>query len=306
MISRGPDPMTDRSDQVTLVRTKYGFYQYSPLPTIEQLQQYYRDKYFQEGHGSYSVSYTQEEIAYFRLKARLIYQKASELIDLNDRKSFIDIGCGEGWVMSEFNSRNHDVSGLDFSSYGIERFSPHLSACFEQGDIGHNLDDRIIRGMKYNVLLLANVVEHVLDPAETIDKVKQLMLPGALLIIVAPNDFSDLHDHLLAKKYISRKFWLCYPDHLSYFNKESMTDFLGKKGIHVEAVVADNPIDLNLLNDNSNYVQDPAKGKMTHYFRARSDNFLASIDQDKLLKIYEIFGSMGVGRDLTYYCFASS
>jgi 2-polyprenyl-3-methyl-5-hydroxy-6-metoxy-1,4-benzoquinol methylase len=306
MISRGPDTMTERGDQVTLVRTKYGFYQYSPLPTIEQLQQYYRDKYFQEGHGSYSVSYTEEEIAYFRLKARLIYQKASALIDLNERKSFLDIGCGEGWVMSEFNSRNHDVSGLDFSSHGIEKFSPHLSACLEQGDIGRNLDGRISRGMKFNVLLLANVVEHVLDPAGTIDKIKQLMLPGALLIIVAPNDFSDLHEHLLAKKYISREFWLCYPDHLSYFNKESMTNFLDAKGLRVEAVVADNPIDLNLLNDSSNYVKDPAKGKMTHYFRARSDNFLASIDQDKLLKIYEIFGSMGVGRDLTYYCFASS
>ncbi|MBN1636168.1 MAG: hypothetical protein JW920_06615, partial [Deltaproteobacteria bacterium] len=120
--------------------------------------------------------------------------------------------------------------------------------------------------------------------------------------LVVPNDFSELHDYLLKTGKISREFWLCYPDHLSYLNKESMESFLNDMGFFVHAVVADNPIDLNLLNDNSNYIEDRTKGKNTHLFRVRMDNFLASIDEEKLLMLYEIFGSMGVGRDLTYYC----
>lgn len=81
-----------------------------------------------------------------------------------------------------------------------------------------------------------------------------------------------------------------------------MEKFLKDSGFSVRAVVADNPVDLNLLNDNSNYVEDRSKGENTHLFRVRMDNFLASIDEGKLLSLYEVLGTMGIGRDLNYYC----
>ncbi len=95
---------------------------------------------------------------------------------------------------------------------------------------------------------------------------------------------------------------MAYPDHLSYFNKESMCNLLADLKFDIKCIVADNPIDLNLLNDNSNYINDQSKGKDTHLFRVRSDNFLGGIDKEKLIKLYEVLGSMGVGRDLVYYC----
>jgi hypothetical protein len=131
------------------------------------------------------------------------------------------------------------------------------------------------------------------------------MFPESLLIIIAPNDFSKLQELLIEKKKITRKFWLAYPDHLSYFNKESMSNLLSAQEFELKAVVAENPVDLNLLNDNSNYIEDPEKGKATHMFRVLADNFLADNDTDKLLQIYEILGSMGIGRDLNYYCHMS-
>ena len=286
-----------------LIKSKYGFYHYSPPPSEEELQQYYAEKYYQQGFGSYAVSYTNEEIEYFRLKAQLIYLKTSQILDMEKTKSFIDIGSGEGWVLNAFQEKGHNVLGMDFSKYGIEKFHPHLLNDFEQGNVYKKLEQKIRDGQKYNIVLLANVIEHVVDPVGLLQNIKQIMLSDSLLIIVAPNDFSSLHEHLLSHQFISKKFWLCYPDHLSYFNKESMINLLRDTGFNPTSVVADNPIDLNLLNDNSNYIEDPKKGKKTHYFRVRNDNFLAGIDKLKLLQIYEILGSMGVGRDLTYYCF---
>lgn len=81
-----------------------------------------------------------------------------------------------------------------------------------------------------------------------------------------------------------------------------MSNLLCDLGFKIHSIVAENPIDLNLLNDMSNYVDDPSRGRDIHLFRVRVDNFLGSLDQDKLLKIYELLGSMGVGRDLNYYC----
>lgn len=294
--------MENKKIKPRLIKTKYGFYQYRPLPSEEELEKYYAQKYYQQGVGSYEVSYTDEEIKYFKLKAKLIYLKSSHIINLEKPKSFIDIGCGEGWALNEFFQNGHSVFGIDFSKYGIAKFHPHLLKFFEQGNIFEKLKQMIQNRVKYNIILLANVIEHVVNPVKLLQNIKKIMFPDSLLIIVAPNDFSTLHKYLIKNHFISKKFWLCYPDHISYFNKESMEKLLYSLGFRVEAIVSDNPVDLNLLNDNSNYIKDPSKGKKTHLFRVRVDNFLASLNRAKLLQIYEILGSMGVGRDLNYYC----
>jgi 2-polyprenyl-3-methyl-5-hydroxy-6-metoxy-1,4-benzoquinol methylase len=295
---------TNMTEQTTkrLLQNRWGFYQYDPLPSEEELRIYYEQKYFQEGHGSYEISYTEEEISYFRLKAALVYKKTTQLISTVNGKRVIDIGCGEGWLMNEFHRHGCSVLGLDFSHHGLEKFHPNLNSYLEQGNLYSLLRRKIAKAQAFDVILCANVIEHVIDPVGLLQEMKSLMHSKSLLVIIAPNDFSSLHEYLLKEKKISKQFWLSYPDHLSYFNKDSMTTLLTDQGFTVRSVVADNPIDLNLLNDNSNYVEDTSKGKNTHRFRISTDNFLGRIDADKLLQIYEIIGSMGVGRNLHFYC----
>ncbi|MFB3883663.1 MAG: class I SAM-dependent methyltransferase [Thermodesulfobacteriota bacterium] len=294
--------MINSQNPPRLIKTEWGFYQYDPLPSDEELNHYYEKRYYQEGLGSYEAVYSDEEISYFRLKARLIYSKCSTLVDMRKGQRLIDIGCGEGWVMDEFSRQGLTVLGLDFSRHGIEKWHPHLLPFFEKGGLFELLEEKVRVESKFDFLLLANVIEHVKDPVKLLRETKRMMHPNSILIIVAPNDFSPLHEFLLTKKKITREFWLCYPDHLSYFNKESMSNLLSDLSFKIHSIVADNPVDLNLLNDNSNYIEDPSKGKNIHFFRVRSDNFLGSRDPEKLLRIYEILGSMGVGRDLNYYC----
>ena len=40
-----------------LIKTKWGFYQYTPLPSEEELRQYYAEKYYQQAEGSYELLY---------------------------------------------------------------------------------------------------------------------------------------------------------------------------------------------------------------------------------------------------------
>ena len=293
--------MTDLKEP-ELIKTKWGFYQYDRKPTDEELYEYYANKYYQEGLGSYSVSYTDEEIAYFELKAWMVYRKSSQLADIKNGKKLIDIGCGEGWIMDEFYRHGSSVLGFDFSIYGIEKINCHLLPFFEQGNIYELLEEAIQTKFKFDFLILANVIEHVRDPVLLLRDVKKIMHLNSILVVVAPNDFSPLHKHLLREKKISRRFWLGYPGHLSYFNKEGMINLLSYLDFKIHSTVADNPVDLNLLNDNSNYIEDTSKGKNIHFFKVRSDNFLGSLSADKLLQVYEILGSMGVGRNLNYYC----
>lgn len=284
-----------------LVKTKWGFYQYRPIPSETELEDYYANKYYQQGLGSYDVSYGEEEINYYRLKSRLIFRKAESLLP-SGRKKFVDMGCGEGWTMAELHRHGHSVRGMDFSQAGIEKFHPHLIPFFKKGNVYEHLKNFIDDGKIFDLIMLCNVIEHVTQPVGLLEDIRQIMNSDSVLMITVPNDFSPLHDHLMKGGYISKKWWLAYPDHLSYFNKENMCCLLDDLGFVVKCVIADNPVDLNIMNDNSNYIEERSKGRNVHMFRVRADNFLGGMAMDKLLQIYEILGSMGVGRDLTFYC----
>lgn len=287
---------------VTLKKNKWGFYQYEPLPTEKELQEYYEKKYYQEGCGSYEIEYSEEEIAYFKVKASLIYREIGKLSRNMSDKKLLDIGCGEGWIMEKFFQSGVSVAGFDFSNFALEKHNPHLLPFFQQGNIYGLLREKSALQTTFDFIVCANVLEHVVDPVKLLCIISRLMHHQSILVLIVPNDFSVLHQYLLQEKKVSREFWLRYPDHLSYFNKQSMERFLSDMGFVIKAIVADNPIDLNLLNDNSNYVEDQSKGKNAHLFRVRMDNFLATINEDKLLSVYEILGSMGIGRDLHFYC----
>ncbi len=291
--------MNDKS--VSLVKTRWGYYQYKPLPSDEELQSYYAERYFQLGRGSYKTDYSKEEIEWFRLRSRLLCEKSEQLTSTG-MKRCIDIGCGEGWLLDEFHRRGHEIKGLDFSIAGIQKFNPHLLSFFHQGNIYELLEKIILKKDKFDIVAIVNVIEHVKFPDKLLTELKSMLEPESILIVFAPNDFSQLQLYLEKQGFISKKWWLMYPDHLSYFNMTSMCNLLNDKGFEVLSVVGDHPIDLNLLNDNSNYVEDESKGPNTHQYRVRYDNFLGQLDPDGLLKISETFGSMGVGRNLAYYC----
>src|SRR3989338_5548077 len=160
--------------QASLTKTKWGFYQYKPNPSEKELVNFYAKKYYQQGIGSYETSYRDEEIAYFRLKARLVIRKCSEFSYSGEEKAFIDIGCGEGWLLDEFYRQGWNVSGIDFSSYGINKFNPQLLPFFKEGNIYKILASKIDSGKRYHAISLANVIEHVIDPAALLNTIKKI------------------------------------------------------------------------------------------------------------------------------------
>jgi 2-polyprenyl-3-methyl-5-hydroxy-6-metoxy-1,4-benzoquinol methylase len=287
--------------QIDLIKTKWGFYQYAPLPSSEEMEEYYSRRYYQEGLGSYATHYDEEEIMWWRVRAELIAAAVGELF-ADPGASFLDVGCGEGWMLDAMHKRGYKVQGFDFSRAGIAKWHEYLLPYFIQGNIYNLLEQHFKSDERYDVIFLGNVLEHVVNPEELLRKIKQLLSPQGILIIVVPNDFSDLQLHLLEINAAMQPWWLAYPEHLSYFNSDSMKNLLEDVGFILHKIVGDFPGEFNLFSDLTNYVQDRSAGPQIHRRRMRIDNYLFGIDSRKLLDIYTILGSMGVGRNLIYYC----
>lgn len=217
-------------------------------------------------------------------------------------RTFLDVGCGEGWALDYFQRQGWDVLGLDFSSFSLEQFHPGLRGRLRPGDLYDGLQELIAEGRQFDVLWLDNVLEHVLDPAELLRRCRRLIRPGGVLLVDVPNDFSPLQQHLLAVGHIDHPFWVALPDHLSYFGAEGLRNLAGATDWRTARLLGDQPIDLNLFNPATNYVLDRSLGKAAHQARLEQDNFLLrTASLPAVAAYYEALADVGLGRSIVAF-----
>ena len=147
-------------------------------------------------------------------------------------------------------------------------------------------------------IFLDNVLEHVLNPFELLENLNKIISDDGVLVVDVPNDFSLFQKYLAGNNYIDRDFWICPPDHLSYFNKDGLINLAKDTGWKINKVISDYPIELDLLSLNSNYVNNPSVGKASHRKRIEFENFIHSVSVEKTNQFYESLIDLGLGRNI--------
>jgi SAM-dependent methyltransferase len=285
-------------EKALIEKNSFGFYSVVNKPTQSELEAYYKNKYYQGGLASYELSYSKEEIDYFFNKIEEKTFVASKFLSLDSNSSVIDIGCGEGWVLSYFKKRGIPAIGLDYSSFGCKKFNPECYENFREGDIYNNIDTLIGDDKTFDLVWIDNVLEHVLDPLALLVMAGKILKPGGVMMVEVPNDYSLLQNYLYKENFIDREYWVAYPDHLSYFNKEGLTNLAKAAGLSSVFTMGDFPIDINLLNPNTNYYQDKSKGKSCYHAKVRFENLLHTVPLEAVTNFYKSMMDVGVGRCL--------
>lgn len=287
-------------DDPRLRRHELGYLYVADRPTADELRAYYREKYYQQGQGHYQASYSDDERAYLAVK---LAQRAHEVTRLRGDAPgrFLDVGCGEGHAMAWFAGDGWTVEGLDHSTAGIEAINPEMRPHMTGGDVFELLGERIESGERYQLVWLSNVLEHVLDPIELMVSLRRLVADDGVLVVTVPNDASPLQESLLEHGDIDGRFWIAIPDHLSYFDGDSLRRTAAHTGWDCRQVVADFPIDLFLLHPGSNYTRDRSQGKAAHRARVRTELLLGQKDHDKVNALYAAMAAVGLGRQLTAF-----
>ncbi|WP_375417475.1 class I SAM-dependent methyltransferase [uncultured Hymenobacter sp.] len=285
-----------------LRRNELGYYEVTDKPTAAELRAYYAQRYYQENHATYQAAYPPAELEHIRGKLRLRAHVAQALADATAPGRFLDVGCGEGWALAYFQEQGYDVLGLDFSSFGLDQLNPALRERLRTGDLYEQLVALRAEKAAFELLWLDNVLEHVPDPAALLAGCRALAAPGAVLMVEVPNDFSALQEHLLTAGHIDRPFWVALPDHLSYFNQAGLTALALATGWRVADVLADHPIDLDLLNPATNYVRDRAAGPASHRKRVELDNLVQhAAPLPAVAAYYRGLAGVGLGRNIVAF-----
>jgi 2-polyprenyl-3-methyl-5-hydroxy-6-metoxy-1,4-benzoquinol methylase len=292
--------MTKITDK-KLNKSAYGFWEIGDKPSRKDLELYYSEKYYQEGKGG-AIEYTSDELLQLKNKLDEIWHVIeNNTPNLGNLKSFLDVGCGEGNALAFFASKGFVVTGLDYSSAGVQSKNPGYIDNLIAGDIYTSLEKQIFLQKKYDVIMLQNVLEHVLDPINLMLNLKKLITPKGLICISVPNDFSITQMAAISHGHIQSAFWVSPPDHLNYFNSESLLEVASVTGYDFLDMIANFPIDFFLFNTASNYVIDSSKGKAAHNARIQIENVISKQPIEEVIQLYRSFAKIGLGRNLTIF-----
>ena len=183
-----------------------GHMQLEPMPSEDVLGAAYED--------AESVDYIEEEAGQ-RETARRILARVEPHVNSRPVR-LLDLGCWVGFLLAEAGARGWETVGVEPSRFasGFARDRLGLDVRTE------NLFEAELPAQGFDVVVLGDVIEHLIDPGGALDRVEQLLAPHGVLAAMLPDAGSRV------ARLLGRRWWSVIPTHVQYFTRDSMATLL--------------------------------------------------------------------------------
>jgi 2-polyprenyl-3-methyl-5-hydroxy-6-metoxy-1,4-benzoquinol methylase len=170
-----------------------------------------------------------------------------DALALSPGDSVLDAGCASGYQSLEAAHLARMAVGVDL---GPEFVRTACSAALEQGitnahfQVG-SVEALAFKSMSFSRVLCAEVLEHVLQPVDTLAELKRVLKHGGLLVISVPNENGDgtwwrrLRNLVTGKRFqplesFSMEAIAGHGDaHVRKFDRDSLRHFLEAHGLRI-------------------------------------------------------------------------
>jgi D-sedoheptulose 7-phosphate isomerase len=136
----------------------------------------------------------------------------------------LDVGCGPGYLLSAL-PEGWDRHGVELSRFAADHASK--SGTIYVG----TLEEAAYSDEHFDVVIMHHVIEHMVEPIESILEVRRILKRGGILVLGTP-DF----DGGCARRFGDKYRLLRDPTHISLFTNESMHRFLRDHGFIIDRV----------------------------------------------------------------------
>lgn len=194
----------------------------------------YSDVYLQK----YYANYTNDKCTEERLTSigylYDYYLSLAEKFTLGHKGKLLDVGCGDGLLLSTANARGWDVEGYDVDPDTAGRVGKNIGAIIRSGDF-FDID---WPQDYYSLITMHQVLEHLKDPQAYLKAIFKLLKNNGLLFIASPN-ISSLSSRVkfglervgLRKKNVGSYFDTDH--HIIYINPIVLSSLLKRLGFEV-------------------------------------------------------------------------
>lgn len=156
----------------------------------------------------------------------------AQVVDLvGTEKRVLDIGCSTGALGRALKSRSNRVWGIEIDPQAAKIAERDL----EQAVVG-DLESMDVfshfEAGSFDVIIFADVLEHLRDPVAALQKVIPLLSAGGSIVVSLPNvAHGSVRLALLEGRFEYRPLGLLDETHLRFFTRRSMEDLLRSAGL---------------------------------------------------------------------------
>jgi 2-polyprenyl-3-methyl-5-hydroxy-6-metoxy-1,4-benzoquinol methylase len=197
-----------------------GTVQQPVLPQGDQLHELYRDMR--------DDAYLGEETGRRATANRLLDLIAAHV----PSGRLLDVGCGHGLLLDEARRRGYQTVGLELS---------REAAKHARETLGLDVRELPLEGFSegtngdlpggFEAVVLADVLEHLDDPVDAIDRCAGLLRPGGVLCIVTPDPSS------LTAKLAGARWWGYLAAHTVLLPRRTLRELISARGLVISADV---------------------------------------------------------------------
>lgn len=158
------------------------------------------------------------------------------LNQLTENSKVLDVGCAQGFL-GEFIHKNFNctVVGIDYLKQHIDE-SANKNSYNELFQIDLNLlSDEMDKYTGYfDFIILADVLEHLYNPQDLINKMKKLLNPNGKIIISIPNiTHGSILLNLINNKFNYTPNGLLDNTHIRFYSLYSFVDLLNQENLEI-------------------------------------------------------------------------
>ncbi|MBW1713150.1 MAG: methyltransferase domain-containing protein [Deltaproteobacteria bacterium] len=246
---------------------EYGYLRADPLPTPEEVDRFYKDEFY----------------------TKLKKFRESDLKTQTEQKEYFD------WRWQDI----HRViqKGMEVAPEAV-KYAREQGLDVRQGGV----DDIPSVKRRYDIVLILDVLEHLINPAEAVLNIrKHILKPDGLLVIDVANDYNEFQ--LTANElYDLDEYWVVPPLHLNYFTSQSIQEMVAKCGYETFFCESSFPLEMFLLFGDV-YIGDGQLGPKCHQKRVSFERALRNSGRGELLhKFYEALAGLSLGRQVVLHC----
>lgn len=188
-----------------------------PQPADSVLAAIYSDDYFLGERGAETAERRSKMKSatgafYIDTLARLVRPENADLLE---------IGCGHGEVLLEARKRGFRVSGIDISAHAAAIANRRLG---EPAVSVGTIETLPLAPDRFAAVLGADVIEHVRDPEGLLLRIREMLIPGGILLLITPS-LDSWTRRLLRSRWMEYKV-----EHLYYFSAMSIRLLLERCG----------------------------------------------------------------------------
>ncbi len=155
---------------------------------------------------------------------------------VGNKKRVLEIGAGPGSITKHLQAAGDcKVVALEIDEDAIARLTPYCEKVYQADLNDTSWPDLLSEDGKFDVIVAADVLEHVYDPWNTLALMMGLLEEGGNIVISLPHvGHSAVAACLLDEDFDYRDWGLLDRTHIRFFGLKNMQSLFNKSGLHIK------------------------------------------------------------------------